>query len=321
MNQDAEATPRSHRRRQPFPGAVLVGLLVVLLALAALLVPRAVWPPDQRLVLVLDPLARARGESTYGPLVQWMGSASNRSLRLVVVRTLKELRGQNWKAVDLVLCPDGVALGLPAGQYVGLVAGRRRPPDSRRSPSVLVYRRRDGVPLEPWYTDPEHTILGDSLSLAGFGPICTRGLPLSGDTQSQHWRRQWTFGPDPYDHAPVLHALRLGCFDYAVVRKVAVERFLSAGLLDPRQWGIRELTGPLPDVVIMVTRRWPVTAQTGLGNALAALGRNRERAGRGEEAVLSGLELIDLDGFNILPETDFEAIKRQFDRCWPDGGI
>jgi hypothetical protein len=319
-----EASDAANQRSglQPIlPGTLLIALFIIVLALAALLAPRMSQPPDRKLLVVLDPLGGVRDQAVYSPLTQWLTSVSGRALQLEIVTTLSGLSGHDWSQVDLVFCPDAVALGLPSGDYVSVAAGRRRPPDSLRARSVLVYRRQDGTLLEPWFTRPQRTILGDSLSLAGFGVICAKGLALAGGGQAEQWRRQWTFGPDPYDHAPALHALRLGCFDFAVVREFAAERFLAAGLLDPRSWGIRELSGPLPDVVLMVSRRWAVPAQANLGHALVALGRSRERSHPLESEVLAGLSQIGLDGFNLLLESDLEAMRRQFDRCWPAGGI
>lgn len=299
---------------------VLACSVVVVLAVAALLLPHGANRSGEGLFLVVDPLGESRGQDAFGPLADWLVSGTGRPVRMQVVTDLVGFSGRDLEEVELILCPDGVATGLSPEQFICLAAARRHPPHNLRTKSVLVHRRGVEIPGDPGRLSPDRCILGDSLSLAGSGVVCrqaTRGI--DGGAPSS-WRRGWVFGPDPYDHAPVLHALRVGCFDFAVVRKVAADRFFSAGLLDPDGWGIEELTGPLPDVVVLAARRLPAPVRVRLGEILVGLGRHADSASRSELEVLRGLSLVGLDGFNLLFDPDFQGVRRRFDSCWPAGG-
>jgi hypothetical protein len=115
----------------------------------------------------------------------------------------------------------------------------------------------------------------------------------------------------------VLHALRLGCFDYAVVRDLAVDRFLKSGLLDPVSYGIENLSAPLPDVVIMVAESCPTAVRVRLREVLLGLGRSTAPVQAVENEALVGLAQLGLSGFNLLLENDFYQLRRQFVRRWP----
>jgi hypothetical protein len=113
----------------------------------------------------------------------------------------------------------------------------------------------------------------------------------------------------------------LGCFDYALVRDRAAQRFLTAGLLDPQEWGFENLSGPLPDIVVMVSRRWPTASQVHLGELLMGLGRRLDESQQLEQEVLQGLAHLSLDGFNPMLEAEFERTRRRYARCWPHGNL
>lgn len=321
MSDTEEARPE---KKSPLPVAsltALASLLILLLAVAALLVPRSLPRRGGGVFLVIDPMGAARGRDAYTALVRWVAQKSGYALRLEVVSTLGEFATRDWSEVDLVLGPDGVALALPVDSFVSLAAGRRLPPYNRRPRAALVYRHGEDPPREPWYSAPDRTIFGDSLSLCGYGVLCRQGLPLTGGATGERWRGRWAFGPDPYDHAPALHALRLGCFDYAVVRDLAVQRLRDGGLLSSQQFGVRELSASLPDVVLMVSRRWSVAARVRLGENLLVLGRSKDDDAETGAAVRRGLAALNLDGFSLLLAGDFEQVRREFHRCWPEGGF
>ncbi len=317
MSQEKPAEKEVARNRPLQVPTLMVAAFVLMLAVAALVIPRVGRQPAGTLLLVVDPLGDSRGDVCYRPLTRWLSRVTAHPLRLTVVSSLAELSGQRWDEIDLVLCPDGTALGLPTGRFSPLAAGRRQAPRNLRPRSVLVYRQAAGFRQEPWFTAPERTVLGDSLSLAGFGVVCRKGIALDGGDTAERWRRLWTFGPDPYDHTPALHALRLGCFDYAVVRELAVEKFLAAGMLDPAIWGVQHLSEPLPDVVVMVAKHCPATLRVRLGEVLVGLGRRTSPIRAEEAAVLAGLNRLGLDGFNLLLEPDFSQLRGRFERCWP----
>ena len=304
------------RTRRLFPWTAAASAVVLVLALSAILAP----PPGSHrpggLLLVIDPVASLRETDLGAPLAGWLGPALRRTLRAQVVPSLAEVPAGTWADVGLVICPDRVALALPDSAFVTLAAGRRHAPLNLRPRSVLVYRRSAGPLAEPWRTAPQRTILGDTLTLTGCGPACREGRCP--------WRtgrgRAPALGSDPYDHAAVLEALRLGCFDYAVVREWDAQRFFAAGLLDSRAWGMEMLSVPVPDVVVLVSRAWPGSARVRAGEVLLGLGRHQESGGlAGEGAALRALAEIDLAGFNLLLEPDFEFVRREFAACWPGG--
>jgi len=234
-----------------------------------------------------------------------------RPLHLLVARRVADVPPRAWQDVGLVLCPDGVALGLPPEEFTTLAAARRQAPQNLRPRSVLVYRLAAGFAPAPWITAPARTILGDSLSLAGCGAACRTGdRPWRGRSSRREAPR---VGADPYDHGPVLQALVLGCFDYALVREWTARRWSDAGLLDPAAWGVAPVSAPLPDVVVLVSRRWPAADRVRAGERLVSIGRRQEAGTSAPEvAALSALERLGLAGFNPLLEPDFELTRRQF---------
>jgi hypothetical protein len=300
-----------------FAGGRLEGGFVVLLALAALIWPLRSHQHHEGRFLVVDPLGPARAERVFGPFVRLLSEELQHPLQMEVVANLPEWTARDGMAADLILCPDGAALAVPVERYTVLAVGRRHAPLNLRPRSVLVWRRDAGYVDAPWECRPLRTIMGDSLSLAGSGVL--RSVAAGADRSAHHARGRWlAYGPDPYDHGPALHAARLGCFDYAVVRQHAAEQFMTQGWLDPRRWGIRELTDPLPDIVVLVSREWSAGDRVRAGEILVSLGRTVEDSQQlGQSAGLAGLEDIGLDGFNLLLEPDFERIRRQFHHDWP----
>jgi hypothetical protein len=211
-----------------------------------------------------------------------------------------------------VLCPDLPALAVADRGFVPLALGRRQAPQNLRPRSVLVRRLAAAPADEPWLSAPRRTACGDSLSLAGAGVLRRAGRAAVAVAAARGVR----FGPDPYDHGPVLHALRLGCFDYAVVREWAARRFFAVGLLDRQAYGLLPLSEPLPDVVVLGTRRWAMVDLLRTRELLVGLGRQAGAASAVEREVLHGLSAIRLDGFNLLLEPDFEQIHRQYGGRW-----
>ena len=125
------------------------------------------------------------------------------------------------------------------------------------------------------------------------------------------------WGPDPYDHAPALHAARLGGFDYALVRQWDAERFFSSGLLSPVEWGIELLTIPVPDIVLFASRSVPGRIRLQAGEGLAALGRNGQEQPPVTRELQQGIAGLNLVGFNHLVEPDFDLVRRNFVGNWP----
>jgi hypothetical protein len=127
-------------------------------------------------------------------------------------------------------------------------------------------------------------------------------------------------GPDPFDHAPALHALRLGCYEFALVRQWDAERFLAAGLLDAESWTTTAVTPPVPDLVLMAPRSLAAGRRLALGEALTRLGRESDAEPAAARALTAGLASIQLAGFNLLMEADLDRLRRQWHEDWPRRG-
>jgi hypothetical protein len=113
----------------------------------------------------------------------------------------------------------------------------------------------------------------------------------------------------------VLHAARLGAFDYAVVRQWDADRFFTAGLLTALEWGVEPLTVPVPDVVLMVGP--PLTgSRLEVGDRLAGLGRRTDGQSPAAVQLQVALENLGLVGFNLLVEPDFDLVRRNFAGNW-----
>jgi hypothetical protein len=294
--------------------STIAAALVLLLALGAVL-----WPGGQRqafhgVCLVFDPCGgKARVASLYGPLTNFLVDSAEHSLDLIVVKTVADFQAQVADGVDFVVCPDGLGLALDPELFVPMVAGRRTAPRNLRPRSVVVYRLSAGLVQDPWSSHPAKTIFGDSLSLGATGilRVSDRGLA------ENDFPVACTSGPDCYDHSPALHALRLGGFDYAIVRQWDAERFFSEGLLPLADWGMEILTGPVPDTIVFASRRIPAAQLLDLSGELARLGR-----ASGEESpemldLIRGLGNIHLSGFNLLVEPDLDQVRGSYPEDWP----
>jgi hypothetical protein len=292
-------------------GGVTLGAaaVVVLLALGALLWPRAEVPDGAPALLVFDSsLETGRADGPYRRLCERLGVASGRDLQLVVATDMGAFRRHLAAAPAFLVVPDGVALAMDAQAYVPLVAGRRSAPMNLRPVGVLVHRLAAGDVAEPWRTRPERTVCGDSVSLAAVGALRQAGLT--------RWPGRLACGPDPYDHGPVLHALRLGGFDFALVRQWDAVRFFEAGLLSPARFGVRDLTEPVPDLLVLASRQLPRHVRLRCGESLAAVGRHPEHEGPADQELRRELAALRLVGFNPLLEPDFDAVRRKFPGHW-----
>lgn len=300
--------PTDSGRRAGLYLTAAAAIFVLLLALGALL-----WPADHRMaaegkVVVFDPTGDlSRVENLYRPLVAFLEQVSGQSLGLVTVRTREAFLAGAGPEAAFLLCPDGLALQLPHGDFYPVVNARRAAPRNLRPRGVLVYRKSAGLVDEPWRSRPGRTVVGDSLSLAACAAVLAGARP--GDLRC-HW------GPDPYDHAPVLHAARLGAFDYACVRQWDADRFLAEGLLSGTEWGVATMSDPVPDLVLLASLRVPRADRLLVGESLSRLARTQEPATAAQERLLGGMPLLRLAGFNLLLEPDFERVRGIFSRHW-----
>jgi hypothetical protein len=168
---------------------------------------------------------------------------------------------------------------------------------------VLLRRRSAPPAAAPWRSHPGRTVLGDTVSLAVVGAWSMEaGGPRPAPGVAA--------GPDPWDHAPVLHALRLGAFDYALVRQWDADRFFAQGLLTTAEWAVTETTPPVPDAVLMAPRRLAPGRRLAIGETLTRVGREDGGADTALTALARGLEELHLAGFNLLVEPDFERVRR-----------
>jgi hypothetical protein len=255
----------------PWPLAkILAGVAVVLLAALSAFWPRGGGARDAGTFLVLDPSLGARQRQVYQPLADYCGEVLGRNLQATVVARTSEFLAAAPLAT-LMLCPDAVAMRTRGA--AALAVGRRRAPQNLRPMSVLVSRAGAASDPRPWLVAPSRTVFGDSLSLVCLVPLCARRSGAS-------WPEGVSFGRDPYDHGAVLEALRLGAFDYAVVRQWAAEAFVAGGGSDAAAWQVVPLTEPLPDIVLLVDARLPGQLRLTLGEAVVTLGRRNDATTR-----------------------------------------
>ncbi len=287
-------------------------LFVALLAGAATWWPRPAARSSGPVVVVLDPVGDERRALTVWPaLGRVLAAGSALPPEVVVTRSLAEFNGLAAARPDFLVCPDGVALALDAGRWVPLAAGRRAAPRNLRPRGVLVSRATGGDAAEPWLTEPAAVIFGDSLSLCATGVLRPLGTAAGTMPAGVAW------GPDPYDHAPALHALRMGGYTYAVVRQWDAERFLAQGLLDTEGWSVRDVTVPVPDLVVLAARDLPAAERLARGDRLAGIGRELADRTPAERELAAALPVMGLAGFNLLIEPDFELVRRNFAADWP----
>ena len=298
--------------------AILTGVLVLGLACGALLWPGANSSRGRGVFLVFDSSGNlSREAAVYKPLANFLNEFTSHPVDLQVVPTLGAFQEKLSAGVDFVLCPDGLALTLDEGDFVAVVVGRRAAPRNLRPRSVLVFRKSAGLIESPWLTRPAATVCGDSLSLTATGAWRRAGGESVGGPASPY---VCAWGPDPYDHAPVLHAARLGGFDYALVRQWDADRFFSSGLLSPLEWGIELLTIPVPDIVLFASRSVPGRIRLQAGDGLAALGRGPEEQPPVTRDLQQGIAGLNLVGFNHLVDPDFDLVRRNFVVNWPPAG-
>lgn len=290
--------------------STIAAAIVILLAAGAAFWPREPRPEYHGVCVVFDPGGGLlRQSELFEPLAGFLAGVTGHSLELAVVGTVAEFRTLVDEGADFVVCPDGLALHLDRDRYVPLVTGRRTAPRNLRPRCVLLFRQTSGLVGKPWQALPNRTVFGDSLSLGATGILRRQGgTDAMPDCAS---------GPDPYDHSPVLHALRLGCFDYAVVRQWDAERFLTSNLLPPSEWGMKILTGPVPDLVLFASREIPAGKRLDLSGALTGLGRGGDESRPESGRLRHGLAGIHLSGFNLLLEPDLDLVRGSFPGNWP----
>jgi len=253
----------------------------------------------------------------FEPLLQFLNEFTDQPLDLEMVGTVGAFREKLADGVDFVFCPDGLGLTLEAAEFVPVAVGRRAVPRNLRPRGVLVYRKSAGLVKAPWLSRPEATVCGDSLSLTATGIWRRRGAEAALETAAPH---SCAWGPDPYDHAPALHAARLGGFDYALVRQWDAERFFADGLLSHLEWGIELMTVPVPDIVVFASRSVTGKTRLAVGEGLAAFGRGPRDLPPSAREMRRAMGGLNLAGFNLLVDPDFEFVRRNFAGNWPPTG-
>lgn len=293
------------------PKVTIAGsLLVLLLALGAVVIPgREKGATAGRLLIFTSPGKETERQALFADLREFLGAQIGHPLDIVQVTDKTAFLREATSGADFILCPDGLALALDAENYGPLVAGRRKMPTNLRPRGVLVFRLDAGPSEAPWDEVPERTVFGDSLSLVAVGL-----------RQAGNWNSGCAFGPDPYDHGPALHALRLGAFDYALVRQWDAESFFTAGLLDPSEFGMVMRTPPFPDIVLMADREASLVDRVRWAEDLALLNVEDQPVTELGTELSSNLECLGLTGFHLLLEPDFERLRRQFGDRWSADG-
>jgi hypothetical protein len=288
---------------------VLFAVLLLLLAAAALWWPGPAPDDGDGSLLVLAPAADLRREEVLEKLARYLSQASGRHLGLEIAGDRAAFTSGLDRAL-VVLCPDGAALPLAAASWHPLAAGRRRVPWNQRPAATLISRRDVPASDAPWLTAPRRTAVGDSLSLVCLAPLCD-------DAQVRDLPAGVAWGDDPYDHGALLVAARHGAFDHVLARQWDVEAALAAGRLDRDRWHARTVSEPVPDVVVLASRRLPMRARLSVQQALTVLGRREEPASAVTAKLTSGLGRLGLDGFNALLGHDFDRLRARYHACWP----
>lgn len=288
---------------------LVVGVLLLVLAGAARWWPTESIPRPGGTFLVVLPEPDVRREEALEQLVTYLAGAAGVELRLDVARDLAELDDRASAAL-LVMGPDAALLSLDEAAWYPLVSGRRRAPWNLRPVPVVINRRAVGEDLQPWRTAPRRTVIGDSLSL-----VCRALLDAEDLAAARSSGVAW--GHDPYDHRSVLLALEQGAFDHAVVRQWDAAALVAAGHLPADRWLIHEMKDPVPDIVIMASQRLPAGRKIALQQGLSLLGRELGADVPGSRAVIAGLGLLGLDGFNLLAAPDLDQVRRRYAGCWP----
>jgi len=288
----------------------IVPVLLLVLAAGARWWPVEHGPRDGGSFLVCLPQADARREAALDQLATYVGKAVGLNLQLRVARDAESFAAEIDEAM-LIMCPDGMAMNLPTEAWQPLAAGRRRAPWNLRPRSVLVSRSAADTTTTPWRLNPQRTVFGDSLSLVCLGPVLLDGHEERPDGVA--------WGGDPYDHRSVLSALAHGAYDYAVVRQFDAEAALEAGVLDRHNWRVRRVGTPVPDVLVMVSRRLTSATCRDLQLTLSVLGRELDGPADRSAGVVAGLGLMGLDGFNFMPMlgNDVDRARRRYGAGWP----
>ena len=296
----------------------LVALALLLLTAAALFWPQQPGRRGDGALLVLMPAPDPLRRDALGELADFLEVQAKIDLHVVLAADRAALVAGLPEAL-VVICPDAVALTLPASSWQPLVAGRRPVPWNLRPTSVLVSRRSVSPEERPWLTAPGRTVFGDSLSLVCLAPLCLdRGA--DGDTDWAGLPAGVAWGIDPFDHRGVLAAAQYGAFDHAVVRQWDVDLALATGRLNPQQWRVHRLSDPVPDIVALASRRLSRGVRLDLQEALSVLGRRAVGETNGTGRLEARLGALGFEGFNLLLGPDFERLRRRYGSCWTHPG-
>lgn len=301
--------------------SLLAALLIVLLAIGAVIWPRGGGQGGTALLLVYDTSGQAqRLESIYRPLADYLAEITGRELDLALTAQVDDFLRQAHNGAEFLLCPDGLGLELDSEAFAPLVIARRSVPYNLRPRSVMVYRKSRGYVAAPWREHPRRTVFGDSVSLVATAGLRRPDSVRAGETPYSSYQTILpicAWGPDPYDHAPVLHAARLGAYDFAIVRQWDADRFFQEGLLSPLEWGREVMSSPVPDIVLLCRAQWPPAVRLKIRQALASLGRSDQFLGTSADRLMAGLDRLHLAGFNLLLEPELESVRGKFAHDWP----
>ena len=80
------------------------------------------------------------------------------------------------------------------------------------------------------------------------------------------------------------------------------------------------LTIPVPDIVLFAAREIPGRKRLEVGDGLAALGRGGEEQSPLARDLQRGIARLNLVGFNLLVDPDFDLVRRNFVGNWPPAG-
>ena len=80
------------------------------------------------------------------------------------------------------------------------------------------------------------------------------------------------------------------------------------------------MTVPVPDIVIFASRSVSGKTRLAVGNGLVALGRSQGNQSPNARMAHRAIGRLNLAGFNLLVDPDFEFFRRNFAADWPPLG-
>ena len=237
------------------------------------------------------------------------------------LRTVSNGPEPDWAAVDRLVAewrPQLLVVGLPL--VLALAWGRLLAPDVALAEAAIgaglsgalllaavrgQQRERSGSSRDAGYADvPPALRWAVTLLCAGLAGILGWALLEAFDSSARDTLAQAVaanLATSGVSNPVTAVLLNFRAYDtlleLAVLRAFILVLFadlaFAAGRLDPAVWQVRRLSEPMPDVVVLVSRRLAQGVRLDLQEALSVLGRRREEGGQLAQSALSD-EVVDV---------------------------